>query len=648
MAKKGRAVERQKAGGGVLWADGFGPDARASLISHFINSADFLKAYRTVPWLHAAMYVKASAASAVRWHVKSGGEIVEENELTALLRRPNDYQSYADMLSQMILHLDAAGNALLLKDQMNGLGQPASLHVLIPSRVQLIRGPFGIEGYRYTVNGQQRVYARDEVMHFRYPNPDDALWGIGRVEVGIRKLDLDRYVSEWALAHFANGAKPGGVIRTDTDNFEQNQKIAAQFRANHQGPQNSNRTAVLPKSYEYIPFESNPINNALIEIDAAGRDSILSLIGTPKQKIGIFEDANYRSTDADNYFYAEVIVPLLESRFLPTLNIELAARYDCELEYEDVDVEDKNASAERAQKMFATGSYTRDEIRAETGHDPLDGDIGSTLVGPLSVASLGTAPAKQVSRSAAKAQKPDGAKLSEARQAYIEAVLPVWKAAVARLFEAEAKDVIERIEGKGKARGKFAFTAEQLYDTDAATDAWMGLMLGLYDGLGEGVTGNLSPLFPDLAWDASDPIVSTVLDQIARRAEGSVKSVPATTLDAIRDTVTEAQKRGYSLDQLVNGVSKPDEKFTGIRGLYKDFAEGPRAETIARTELGAAYNRIANHQYEQEGVTEVEALDGDYDSDCAARNGQRFSMDQANRLLTCHPNGTLTYVPVVG
>jgi hypothetical protein len=45
-------------------------------------------------------------------------------------------------------------------------------------------------------------------------------------------------------------------------------------------------------------------------------------------------------------------------------------------------------------------------------------------------------------------------------------------------------------------------------------------------------------------------------------------------------------------------------------------------------------------------VTEVEAIDGDEDSECAARHGQRYPIDEALGI-TDHPNGTLDWLPVL-
>jgi hypothetical protein len=127
-----------------------------------------------------------------------------------------------------------------------------------------------------------------------------------------------------------------------------------------------------------------------------------------------------------------------------------------------------------------------------------------------------------------------------------------------------------------------------------------------------------------------------------------IDDINETTRSAIVDTLTEGTRRGYSIQQLVHGV--PDEAFGGLHEL-KLANGGPawdtlRAETIARTETMLAYNEAALRGYGEFNVTKVEAIDGDDDDQCAARDGRTYSLDEA-LAISDHPNGTLDWVPVV-
>ncbi len=51
--------------------------------------------------------------------------------------------------------------------------------------------------------------------------------------------------------------------------------------------------------------------------------------------------------------------------------------------------------------------------------------------------------------------------------------------------------------------------------------------------------------------------------------------------------------------------------------------------------------------YREYDVSQVQAIDGDGDEECAARDGQVFDLDDA-LAIEDHPNGTLDWEPVIG
>lgn len=141
------------------------------------------------------------------------------------------------------------------------------------------------------------------------------------------------------------------------------------------------------------------------------------------------------------------------------------------------------------------------------------------------------------------------------------------------------------------------------------------------------------------------------VDGILRDAEAQiaddVKFINEHTRQAIRNLLVEGARRGYSVNQVVDGV--PDEGFSGLQNLLlengNDVWGDWRAETIARTELLSAFNRGNLLAWNELGVTHVQAHDGDYDADCKARDGEVFPIESAMNLRD-HPNGTLGWSPL--
>lgn len=126
-----------------------------------------------------------------------------------------------------------------------------------------------------------------------------------------------------------------------------------------------------------------------------------------------------------------------------------------------------------------------------------------------------------------------------------------------------------------------------------------------------------------------------------------VNTINQTTKETIQDALRTAAQRGYSVKQVIDGVKA--ENYAGIQSILLDNDQAVwgdwRAEVIARTEMGKAYNRSNLLGYAELGVTHVRAKDGDFDAVCRARDGQPFSIQEA-LLIHDHPNGTLDWVPM--
>lgn len=132
----------------------------------------------------------------------------------------------------------------------------------------------------------------------------------------------------------------------------------------------------------------------------------------------------------------------------------------------------------------------------------------------------------------------------------------------------------------------------------------------------------------------ADSLFDRVLDYVRTKVGQRISGINTTTRDKLRDLIATGITEGQSpaqLGDLIEGSVAFNES---------------RSELIARTETMLAYNDAAIGTYRDFGVEEVQALDGDDDAECAARNGAVYSISEASGI-TDHPNGTLDWIPVV-
>lgn len=144
--------------------------------------------------------------------------------------------------------------------------------------------------------------------------------------------------------------------------------------------------------------------------------------------------------------------------------------------------------------------------------------------------------------------------------------------------------------------------------------------------------GGKLPVAP--SFELHNPRVQDVIKSLAKR----VKGISDTTRDDIQGVISRA------LDE---------EKIPGVGEIGRRLRDAgvtssrSRGVTIARTETAHAYNHGAIAAYADAGVEKVECLDSDNDPECAERNGQIMTLDEA-LAIEPHPNCVLAFAPVVG
>lgn len=275
----------------------------------------FMEAYGTyddgVAWVY-------SCTAAVQEHMASypfdildaSDEVVPVDnvppELLDLLDEPNEWMTYYDMLEFATMDLELAGNSYWLKDQMNGLGQPLALYRLRPEFMKIAANDAGrLAGYVYEVQGIKVPYRPEEILHLKYPNPLDELYGMGRVEALQRELGADLAASQHVVGFFSSGARISGVLSIDgTLGDETFDRLEEQFREEYGAvAANEHKVLIAEQGVRFDPITMPPAGTGVTEIRNMQKDIVLSAWGVPAPMLGgNMENANYKMTDARYIF----------------------------------------------------------------------------------------------------------------------------------------------------------------------------------------------------------------------------------------------------------------------------------------------------------------------------------------------------------
>ena len=132
-----------------------------------------------------------------------------------------------------------------------------------------------------------------------------------------------------------------------------------------------------------------------------------------------------------------------------------------------------------------------------------------------------------------------------------------------------------------------------------------------------------------LEWDVDDPFVDSFFTTyLAER----ITQLNETTRDKVRGTLAGAIERGDT------------DLAAQLRDAYA-FAPA-RAEMVARTETAIAYNHGQGLAFHQNGIEQVEISDGDEDEECAAADGEIWTVEEYLEEPISHPNCTRAAAPV--
>lgn len=288
------------------------------------------------------------------------------DDLKQLLERPNAQQTWRGFATLLALDLELSGNSYWLKDRPNSLGQPFELLRLRPELVKIATDRQGRKlGYLYEINGVAVPYNLDEVIHYKYENPLDELYGMGKVEALQRSLGLHIAETDHIAGFFQNGGRISGVLTTATAMSDvQWERLQQQLVDDSTIDVNGFRLLLLEQGNKYDPITEAPAGSGVIDLVRMSKDEVLGGFGVPDPLLGgLMENANYKMEDAQHIF-ARNMQPratLVGER----TTIDLAALWGLKLRLDVTYVEPLTVRVARAKEMVGSGASLNELRRAQ-------------------------------------------------------------------------------------------------------------------------------------------------------------------------------------------------------------------------------------------------------------------------------------------
>jgi HK97 family phage portal protein len=312
-----------------------------------------------------------------------------------LSAKPNSFQTSFEWREMMQAHLDLRGNAYSLIKR-DGRNTPRELVPLHPDWVRVLLGGDGEVFYAVRMNGQgeEKRYSALDVLHLR-DRSDDGYLGKSCISRAKDVVGLDLAQSNHAAKLYANGARPGGILKHPGKIGKEGRKsIEEEFQEKFSGD-NQFKVMVAGEGIEYTQVGMTNVDAEFINGRKLSRSEIAAIFRVPAHKIGILDNATFSNIEHQSLEYVTDTLMPIARRWEMALNAALLR--DAEQgEYYFEFLFDALLRGDFATRMagYATGRqwgwFSADDVREKENMNPLPDGQGQEYLRPSNMTLAGS------------------------------------------------------------------------------------------------------------------------------------------------------------------------------------------------------------------------------------------------------------------
>lgn len=264
----------------------------------------------------------------------------KDTVLNELLKWPNEYQTFADLVADSSTYKLLTGDRLIWADRLSAganKDKPTSLHLLPSQNISIVvtgRWPIKIVRYKLYLSDPMD-FEKEDVLHDKYFNPacdihGNHLLGLAPLKAALNLTDRSNAENRAALSSYQNGG-PRTIIYVDEPQFSGEQK-GAQAAAikkiltsnDYVGPDNINKLAASGYKMGAVPVGLSPVDLDIIESEKWSLRRFCNVFGgVPSQLLNDPDNKVYNNTvEGEKALTSRCALPLLNS-FRDQLNRKL-------------------------------------------------------------------------------------------------------------------------------------------------------------------------------------------------------------------------------------------------------------------------------------------------------------------------------------
>ncbi len=201
--------------------------------------------------------------------------------------RPNKYQKLRDFRRALTMQLALWNNAYAKIDWSSADedAEPIAITPLHPARMTVLRDAGGLT-YVYQTETERHAWAAKSILHLKGIG-SEGMVGINRLDAAGQTLGLAASAQKYAGKQFANGGRPGGVLKIDAFlKKEQREKLKELYEGIQTSAETANSLWVLEGGTDYVATQETPDKMQMIQAQEFNATEIARFFGVPAVMIG--------------------------------------------------------------------------------------------------------------------------------------------------------------------------------------------------------------------------------------------------------------------------------------------------------------------------------------------------------------------------
>ncbi|KKN71409.1 hypothetical protein LCGC14_0421310 [marine sediment metagenome] len=320
-------------------------------------------------------------------------EVVEHPFLT-LMAEVNEFMNGFDLMEGMFLSQELTGNAYW-QIVTNGTGLPSEIWPLMPQYVKIVpdKQKF-ISHYEFSITMAEKYRIEpEELIQFKYPNPQDAFYGLSPLQACVVSADLGISMGEYETSLLQNRAQPEYALSYPVDagspSEDEQEKIRKLWNKRFRGTKKAGKMVVLSGGAELKQLTLSPKEMNFLQGRKWTLTEIAACFGVPESKLKT-ESVNRANAEAGDFSYMKDTISPRLRRVEQKLNERMLPRYDERLfaAFDNPVPRDKDFRLKQIETNLKTGYSSINQERQIDGQEEVE--WGDVPILPFNVAPLVT------------------------------------------------------------------------------------------------------------------------------------------------------------------------------------------------------------------------------------------------------------------